>query len=127
MSDVAASALSGSSGVSMGIKTEQVMVIRPVETGRDSMNVPIYKWSEESPVAVVVAPGATTDLEAIRPEGAAVSFTLHFPKSYTMSLRGCRVCVRGGEYRVVGDPQPYTMENTPGLYNRPVEVEAVYG
>lgn len=111
----------------MGIKPEQVVVIRPVETGRDSMNAPIYEWAEEPPVAVVVAPGATADLGASRPEGVTVSFTLHFPKSYAESLRGCRVRVRGGEYRVIGDPWPYTPENTPGAYNRPAEVEAVHG
>lgn len=111
----------------MWIKPEQVVVIRPMETGRDALNAPIYEWSEEPPVAVVVAPGATADLGASRPEGVTVSFTLHFPKSYTASLRGCRVRVRGDEFHVVGDPQPYTPENTPGEYNRPVEVEAIHG
>ncbi len=111
----------------MGIKPEQVVVIRPAEAGRDLMNAPVYEWADEEPVAVVVAPGATDDLGVSRPEGVSVALTLHFPKSYTASLRGCRVRVREAVYSVVGDPQPYASENTPGLYNRPVEVEATHG
>lgn len=109
------------------IRSEQVVVVRPTETGRDDMNAPIYEWQDEQPVAVVVAPGATADLDASRPEGVSVVMTLHFQKSYTDSLRGCKIRVRGVEYAVIGDPQPYTDANTPGLYNRPVEVEAVHG
>lgn len=109
------------------IRGEQVVVIRPIETGRDSMGEPLREWVEEAPVAAVVAPGATADLDATRPQGVRVAFTLHFPKSYEGSLRGCKVRVRGDEYRVIGDPQPYAPQNTPGRYNRPVEVEAVAG
>ena len=109
------------------IRSEQVVVIRPTRMGRDSMNAPINEWHDELPVSVVVAPGTTADLDASRPEGTSVVMTLHFPKSYTDSLRGCRVRVRGVEYSVVGDPQPYMAENTPGPYNRPVEVERVVG
>lgn len=109
------------------ISSEQVVVIRPMEAGRDPMNEPVYEWQEEAPVSVVVAPGATADLDANRPEGVSVAMTLHFQKSYAESLRGCKVRVRGIEYSVVGDPQPYTDANTPGLYNRPVEVEASDG
>lgn len=109
------------------IRSEKAVVLRPNEAGRDAMNAPVYEWVEEPPVSVVVAPGATSSLGAERPEGVSVAMTLHFPKTYRESLRGCRVRVRGTVYRVVGDPQPYTEENTPGLYNRPVEVEAVHG
>lgn len=109
------------------IRSEQVVVIRPIETGRDSMNEPVYEWQDEAPVSVVVAPGATADLDASRPEGSSVVMTLHFQKSYTKSLRGCKVRVRGTEYSVIGDPQPYMGANTPGLYNRPVSVKRVVG
>lgn len=107
------------------IQNERVVVVRPVETGRDSMNEPIIKWQEEQPVSVVIEPGTTTDLDADRPEGSVVTMTLHFQKSYTKSLRGCKVRVRDAEYSVIGDPQPYMDVNTPGLYNRPVSVKRV--
>ena len=57
-----------------------------------------------------------------RPDGTEVAYTLCFPKSFTASLKGCRVNVRGTEYRVIGDPQRYDPENTPGDWNLTVEV-----
>ena len=79
---------------------------------------------------VLIVPGASPDLEAGRPEGVKVGYTLHFPKSYTASLEGCLVTLPapyGGTYKVVGDPQPYMDANTPTPWNRPVEVEAAHG
>ena len=61
---------------------------------------------------VVVCPGATSELDASRPDGTEVAYTLCFPKSFTASLKGCRVNVRGTEYRVIGDPQRYDPEKT---------------
>ena len=81
---------------------------------------------------VLVSSGPTDDLEASRREGVVVALTLHFPKGYTESLRGCSVALTGeyeGTYRVIGDRAPYMVENCPeGVpWNRPVEVEAVHG
>lgn len=79
---------------------------------------------------VLVAPGATEDMEASRPDGVTVALTLHFPKTYTASLRGCSVELAApwaGTYRVVGDPRPYMDGNTPAPWNRPVEVEVAHG
>lgn len=76
---------------------------------------------------VLVQPGSTSDLDATRPNGVEVSFTLHFPKTYTKSLRGCSVEVFGETYEVIGDPRPWMDDNTPGPYNRTVEVGVVHG
>lgn len=105
---------------------EQVEVIRPTVT-YDELGEPVYVDPEREQVEVLVCPGSTSDLDATRPNGAQVSFTLHFPKTYTKSLQGCRVEVRGHTYEVVGDPQPYTAANTPGAWNLPVEVKRVDG
>jgi hypothetical protein len=35
--------------------------------------------------------------------------------------------VRGIQYEVVGDPQPYTASNTPGDWNRPCYLKNVEG
>ena len=46
-----------------------------------------------------------------------------FPQElHRIALKGCRVNVRGTEYRVIGDPQRYDPENTPGDWNLTVEV-----
>ncbi len=106
--------------------TEQVTVIR---TGKsyDELGEPIKGEDEREQVDVLVCPGATADLDVTRPNGAMVAYTLHFPKSYTKSLKDCRIEVRGNTYSVIGDPQPYSAANTPGEWNLTVEVEKVDG
>ena len=108
-----------------------VTVLRPTITGTDRFNAPTYGTPTEETVAnVLVAPGATADLEASRPEGVTVAYTLHFPKTYTASLEGCSVVLPApwtGTYRVIGDPRPYMDANTPTPWHLPVEVEAAHG
>lgn len=109
------------------IQGEAVTVIRR-ETVRDELGEPVEVVETREELAdVVVAPGATEDLDESRPEGVSVAFTLCFPKTYDESLRGCSVVVRGTEYDVVGDPQHYTEGNTPGPWNLTVEVGRVDG
>lgn len=107
-------------------QAEQVTVVRD-NVSYDDLGEPIYGDQEREQVDVLVQPGTTTDLDATRPNGVEVVFTLHFPKSYTKSLQACRIEARGDIYEVVGDPQPYTPENTPGNWNLPVEVKRVDG
>ena len=101
---------------------ETVAVIRP-SVALDELGEPVEGEPERETVEnVLVAPGATTDMDETRPQGVSVVFTLHFPKGYGKSLRGCSVEVRGTAYEVVGDPQPYTEANVPGQWSMPVEV-----
>lgn len=109
------------------IQGESVVVVRP-STGRDELGEPIVGEPTREPVGnVVVCPGATADLDASRPAGVTVALTLCFPKTYTGSLKGCKVEVRGDAYEVVGDPEPYTETNTPGDWNLTVEVTRTDG
>jgi len=103
---------------------EQVIVSRRVQTGTDAFNQPIYDWQDETVDDVLVAPGPRADLsDAERPDGDRVAWNLHFPKPYAQGLRNAKVSVRGGEAcEVVGDPQPYTLENTPTRWWLPVEL-----
>lgn len=103
------------------IPTEPVTVVRPT-VERDDLGEPTR---EE--VRCVVCPGATSDMDATRPEGVTVAYTLHFPKTYSGSLRGCSVEVRGTRYDVVGDPQRTTDAATPGPWNLAVEVTRTDG
>ena len=104
------------------IQGEPVTVVRRT-SGRDELGEPIEPVEEREDVQnVVVAPGSTSDLDASRPEGVKVAYSLCFPKTYSGSLRGCSVEVRGEEYAVVGDPKRYMPENTPGDWNLTCEV-----
>ena len=103
------------------IPGEAVTVVRPNVT-RDDLGEPTR---EE--VRCVVCPGATADMDATRPEGVTVAYTLHFPKTYAASLRCCSVEVRGETYDVVGDPQRMTDAATPGPWDMPVEVTRADG
>lgn len=108
------------------IPTEAVTVIRPT-VERDDLGEPIGAGASREEVRCVVCPGATSDMDATRPEGVTVSYTLHFPKTYAGSLRGCSVEVRGTRYDVVGDPQRTTEAATPGPWNMAVEVARADG
>lgn len=108
----------------------QVIVNRPVETGTDRFNNAVYSTVPETVANVLVSPGSTSDLDASRPEGARVAYTLHFPKTYNESLEGCSVTLPepwAGTYNVLGDPKPYIDANTPTQWHTPVEVEAAHG
>lgn len=110
--------------------TVAVAVLRPIRTVDRFGNEVDDGFVEESVEGVLVSPGGTADMEAARPDGATVSLTLHFPKSYSGSLEGCSMRLPdpwAGTYRVVGNPLPYIDGNTPGRWNRPVEVEAAHG
>lgn len=111
------------------IRGETVVVLREVEIGRDPFDAPIVDWVDELVPDVLVAPGARGDVvDSNRPDGVEVQWTLHFPKTFKGSLRGAEVSVRGqAPCPVIGDPQPYTDENTPTRWNRPVEVSRVDG
>lgn len=107
--------------------TEAVSVITP-SIERDDLGEPASCSDSVREVDVLVAPGPTADLDATRPSGVSVAYTLHFPKTWEGgSLKGCLVDVRGETFRVVGDPKPYTAANIPGRFNMPVEVVAVDG
>lgn len=109
------------------IQSETVTVIR-TEKVLDELGEPMEAEAvAESVTGVVVAPGATADLDASRPEGVTVAYTLCFPKTYAGELKGCAVEVRGERFRVVGDPQRHTEANTPGPWNCTVEVTRTDG
>lgn len=105
-----------------------VTVERPGTPTTDSHGDPVAgEWSTVTVENVLPQPGGTADLDESRPEGVRVDMTFHFPKAYTASLKGCRIAHNGGRYRVIGDPQPYLADATPGAWNRAVETEAVNG
>ena len=106
-----------------------VTVLRPNPTGAtDPFGAPVEgEPVEEAVDGVLVTPGATADLDASRPDGVRVAYTVHFPKEYGKSLRGCSVVIAGKPYRVIGDPKPYMADGTPGPWAMAAEVEAVDG
>lgn len=108
------------------IPTEAVTVLRP-SVGRDDLGEITEGEPTREEVRCVVCPGATSDMDATRPEGVTVAYTIHFPKTYAGSLRGCSVEVRGEAYDVVGDPQRTTDAATPGPWNLAVEVTRADG
>lgn len=108
------------------IPTETVTVLRP-SVERDDLGEITEGEPTREEVRCVVCPGATSDMDATRPEGVTVAYTLHFPKTYAGSLRGCSVEVRGTRCDVVGDPQRTTEAATPGPWNLTVEVTRADG
>ena len=103
-----------------------VTVIRRQEVGKDPFNAPIYENVREDVADVLVTPGATSDLDASRPEGVRVVYTIH-ALSQSKTLKGCLVQYLGDTYRIIGDPQPYMGDGTPGPWDMAAEVERVDG
>lgn len=98
---------------------ETITVLHPSTDATDPFGAPIKEFVEESVENVVIHPAEPSDYtDTNRPDGALIQWVLHFPKSYTASLRECRVVVRGETYDIEGDPMPYMNENTPTPWNR---------
>lgn len=109
-----------------------VTVSRPgTVVANDRLGNPVRGETTTQAVSdVLIQPGATDDMEASRPDGVTVAFTLHFPKTFVGSLEGCEVTLPspwGGTYRVIGNPQPFMSSNCPTRWNRTVEVEEAHG
>ena len=112
----------------LGLIAGETVTVRTPTIGYDEHMEEVVTWDEATVANVVVTPGATSDvLDSTRPDGTRVAFTLGFPKTFTAPLRGCRVLVRGIECAVIGDPQPYAADNTPGPWNYTCEVARVDG
>lgn len=117
----------------MRIRGERVTVSTPSVAGEDAYGQPVKEWADEEVADVLVCEPSTSDLgsglqsDLGRPEGDSVSLTLHFPKTYTASLRGCRVTLRGRTYEVLGDPVALTGANVPGAWDRAAPVRLVEG
>lgn len=109
-------------------ETVTVEVSRPGKPVADAHgNSVAGERKTETVLGVLPAPGATSDLDAARPDGAKVDMTFHFPKGYAASLKGCLVTYGERTYKVVGDPQPYVPGSVPGKWGRAVECEACDG
>ena len=113
------------------IRGVAVTVLRPNVSGTDRLGNPAYgEPTAETVSDVLVQPGPTSELDATRPEGVSVAYTLHFPKAFSGSLEGCSVTLPepwAGTYRVIGDPRPYMAANCPTRWNRTVEVGEAHG
>lgn len=112
------------------IRGVTVTVKAPVYGEPDRFGDLTKTYTESQVGNVLVSPGSTSLLDASRPEGARVAYTLHFPKTFTGSLEGCIVTLPSpwaGDYRVIGDPRPYIDANTPTEWHTPAEVEAAHG
>ena len=108
------------------LPTETVTVFPPT-VARDGLGEPTFGEPTREDVRCVVCPGATSDMDATRPDGVTVAYTVHFPKTYTGELRGCSIEVRGVAYDVVGDPQRTTGAATPGPFDMAAEVTRADG
>lgn len=114
----------------MMIKGASVIVHFPVAGTVDRFGNATETWTQATVDDVLISPGVTSDLEASRPEGVQVAYSLHFPKTFTESLEGCLIELLepySGTYRVIGAPSAYMDENTPTRWHMPVEVEVAHG
>lgn len=109
------------------MRGQVVTVRRPAYGGIGADGEIESAWTEERIADVLIAAGATNDaMEANRPDGTVVAYTLAFPRSYKESLRGALVEFGGESFAVVGDPRPHPA-NCPTRWNRTVEVTRADG
>lgn len=112
------------------IKGVTIQIERPYANGTDRFNNVVYGMTGESVSNVLVEGGSSDDLEASRPEGMTVDYTLRFPKGFNQSLQGAQVTLPepfGGTYRVIGDVTYLIPENTPTPWNGYVQIGHAHG
>ncbi len=109
--------------------TGETVIVKSRTTSYDSGKNKTTSWEPVATVGnVLVAPGETVDVrDGDHSDGTKVSFTLGFPKAFSLSLRGCRCTVRGRDYSVVGDPQPNTLANCPTQWWYTAKVAVIDG
>lgn len=93
----------------MGSLSESVQVICYTTSGVDSLGNDVKVAGGPLTVGgVLVVPGAQAEPGGgNRPDGMDIAYTLYFPKSFTGSLDGCDVVVRGERCRVKGHVDRY--------------------
>lgn len=109
----------------MPIKGEPITLLAPT-IAYDENKDEVTTWTETELENVLFASPSTEQVdEAMRLYGVHAQFTLHFPKTFTESLRGCKVYRPRDQrtYTIAGDPQPYPVELCPTPWNR----EAIAG
>lgn len=112
------------------LKGETVQIYTPT-IEYDENKDEVISWSGAEVENVLFGRPTTEQVdEAMRLYGVHAQYTLGIPKSYTDSLRGCKVTRNrdGGmdnppEYIIAGDPQPLPPEICPTPWNR----EAIAG
>lgn len=109
----------------MTIKGESITLLTPTIT-YDENKDEVMTWTETELSNVLFASPSTDQVdEAMRLYGVHAQYALHFPQTFTASLRGCKVYrPRDGlTYTIAGDPQPFPPELCPTSWNR----EAIAG
>lgn len=114
-----------------GIGGIEAIVERDVVVGQDRFGEPVYGTPEREVVGpVLIDPGTSQRMEAARPDGVEIAFTIHFPKTFSGDLRGARIILPqpyAGVYEVDGDPYPYMEQNCPDDWYMEVQVVKTYG
>lgn len=101
------------------IRGETIDVYVPAASSLDAFGSPIRTYTKVSVDNVLRHPAEAQDyIDSNRPEGAIIAWVLHFPKTFTASLRECRVEVEGEMLDIEGDPKGYMLVNTPTPWNR---------
>ena len=110
--------------------SETVTVWHPTISYDERMD-PVITWEPETVEGMLFDSPTTEDVdETMRAFGVRAAYRMHVPKTYTASLRGCKVTrARDGqdppEYFVAGDPQ--ALPWSPQPWNRAAIVGWVDG
>lgn len=100
---------------------------RGEETGRDDYNASTTEEQIEVVDNVLVMPANTDNLDATRPNGVDVQYTLYFPKTYGKPMEIAEVEVRGEWYKTQGYSDIIDPEQCPTDWNMVVVVSGTHG
>lgn len=111
------------------MRGETVTLVERVKSGVDPGGDAIWTATETPVENVLVADGDQEDLTgSTRPDGITVAKTLYFPRAWSYrSLRGATIRIDTVDYKVIGDPRPYSGGMTPTAWNLKVQVEDTRG
>lgn len=110
------------------LKGIDIQVLRRVEGAADEMGEPTITWQAETVSNVLVAPSENDRIEQSgRVLGTDDTLNVYFPKTYTDSLKNCKLGISGSTWDVLGDPNGFIPSQCPTSWNRRVVARKVEG
>lgn len=101
----------------LNFKTFDIILLVPNRIKINSIGEEDFTYSEQLVKGVLISPASTEDLKDQDFRDKAV-IAVDFPKTFTASLGGCKICWNNRKFTCVGDPLGY--EGSPLPWNRRV-------
>lgn len=106
------------------IKGITVTLYERTQSGVDALNKAIYTESPIKVQNVIVSPATAEEVtDSVSLYGRKAVYTLCIPKGDTHDWTGCKVTIKGTDYRVIGAAEEWIDDMLPLAWNKKIKVE----